>query len=336
MHPQSTSSLLIIKRLAQLSLVCLALFFLVKTVLIASTISVLKPVKQERKLKLKDFKDAPVVIHKVRNLQSDEWHKDLELEVKNISGKPIYFMLAYLIFPDQPAPPSGKAGIRLMYGDPKRNGHIDRYSDPEDEHIAPGETYVFTIPEIDRKGLAARHKKFPEGNNNFVLEFAIINFGDRTGFIAGQSRDYRGKGYTPSPPEEQHFKKISLNSSRTITAAQDGCGDCSRWLVDPEPATTSCYCRSTLLASTSPDEPCRRLMLVFFDCDGDGNYECHDDAIDTEGSASCPGATPTPTPTPSPSGTPSCNPSTQPNPYCVCTQSPCGDSSIAVKLLTCV
>jgi hypothetical protein len=288
-------------------------------VLTASTAPSLQSARQERKLKLKPFKDAPVVIHKVRNLQSDEWHKDLEIEIKNISGKPIYFMLAYLIFPDQPTPSGGQAGIRLVYGDPKRNGHIDRYSNPEDEHLKPGETYVFTIPEIDRKGLAVRHKKFPEGNNNFVLELAIINFGDGTGFIAGQSRDYRGRSLAPSPPKEQKFRKISWSSTTTNTAAQDGCGVCFRWLVDPDPVPTSCYCRSTILATASPSEPCSRLKLVFFDCNADGNYDCYDDAIDTEASASCTGALPTPTPTPTPEPSPGCPPeSTKPNPRCYC------------------
>jgi hypothetical protein len=235
MHPQSTSSLMIIKRLAQLSFGCLVLFFLVKTVLIVSTAHSPQPARQERKLKLKTFKDAPVVIHLVRNLNSETWHKDLEIEVKNISEKPIYFMLAYLIFDDEKRP-DGDVGIPLMYGDPKRNGRIDRYTHLEDEHLAPGETYVFTIPELFKKGFKAKHEKFPERTKNLTLEFAIINFGDGTGFIAGRSRDYRGKGYTPPPPEEQHFKKISWNSSKTITAAQSGCGDCSRWLVDPEPA----------------------------------------------------------------------------------------------------
>ena len=42
----------------------------------------------------------PLTIVKVRNLQSDTWYNDLGIEVKNVSSKPIYFILAYLIFPD--------------------------------------------------------------------------------------------------------------------------------------------------------------------------------------------------------------------------------------------
>jgi hypothetical protein len=222
-NSQRTSSLPALKRVAQLSLICLASFFLVKTVLIASRAQSPDDAGQERKLELKTFKDIPVSIHKVKNLNSNSWHKDLEIEIKNVSDKPIYFMLAYLTFPDQPVPPGGVAGIRLMYGDPKKNGLIDNYANPEDEHLKPGEIYVFTIPEIDRKGLATRDKKFPQGNKNFVLEFAIINFGDRTGFEAGRSLDLRRRSFA-LPLGEQIFRKASWNSSTTRTAAQDGCG----------------------------------------------------------------------------------------------------------------
>jgi hypothetical protein len=244
MNTRPKTSTVITRMAILLSLACLTLFFLVKPVPITGIAQSPESVTQERNLKLKHFKDIPVIVHKIRNLKSNTWHKDLEIEVKNISGKPIYFMLAYLIFPDQPVPGYGQAGIRLMYGDPKRNGRIDRYAHLEDEHIAPGETYVFTIPEIDRKGLAIRDKKSPEWNKRIELKFAIINFGDRTGFEAGSFLDLRGRSFAPSPPEKQIFKKVSWSSLNTITAAQDGCGDCSRWVVDPEPVPTSCNCRS--------------------------------------------------------------------------------------------
>jgi hypothetical protein len=182
-----------LKRLAQLSLICLISFFLVRTVLIASRAQSPDDAGQERKLELKTFKDIPVSIHKVKNLNSNSWHKDLEIEIKNVSDKPIYFMLAYLVFPDDPVPPGGESAIPLMYGDPKKNGHTDRYANPEDEHLAPGETYVFTVPELFKKGLKAKHEKFPERAKNLKLKFAIINFGDGTGFIAGERRDYRDK-----------------------------------------------------------------------------------------------------------------------------------------------
>jgi hypothetical protein len=126
----------------------------------------------------------------------------LEIEVKNVSAKPIYFMAVYIIFPDEKGPGGAKTGILLTYGDSK-NGNISRYADPQDEHLQPGETHVFTIPEMYRKGLEAKHKKFPSVMKNILLKFSMINFGDGEGFEAGQIRDLRGKISEHSPPQEQ-------------------------------------------------------------------------------------------------------------------------------------
>lgn len=327
MNPPRTSSLMI-KRLAQFSLVCLVLFFMVRTVLTTSTAQSPEAATQERNLKLKTFKDAPVVINKVRNLNSNSWHKDLEIEVKNISDKPIYFMLAYLIFEDEKRP-DGESGIPLMYGDPKRNGRIDKFTHLEDEHLKPGESYVFTIPELYKKGFKAKHEKFPERTKNLKLEFAIINFGDGTGFEAGRFLDLKMIRSSLSPPERDISKDIKLShSTATSTLLQDSCGggNCYRWLIDPDPVQSSCACSLTIKATISPNRPCSQLKLVLIDCDGDGvPGECHNDAIDAEASASCPSATPTPTPTPEPTPSPSpgCPPeNTKPNPSCFCQDSP--------------
>jgi hypothetical protein len=322
MNSQRTSSTLIIKRLAQLSLICLALFFMVKTVLIKSTAQSPESATQERTLKLKTFKDIPVAIYQVRNLQSETWYQDLEIEVKNVSDKPIYYMRASLVYLDIPVL-VGDAVIPLTYGDPKKTGRIDRDADLTDERLKPGETYVFTIPEIYRKGIGVRDKRSPHLHKNFLLKFHAIKFGDGTGFEAGRYRDYRGKRLAHPPPKGQIFKKISWRSkASTSTLAQDGCGggNCFRWVIGDEPVSTGCTCQPTLVASTSPDAPCSRIRPDWIDCDGDGNFECYNDVIDEEGTASCPGATPTPTPSPSPEPTtPQCPPEdTKPNPNCRC------------------
>jgi len=316
-----------IKRVLQLFLVCLVSIFYVKTVLISSTAQSPNSSTQERKLKLKTFKDIPVAIHEVRKLQSETWHKDLEIEVKNISDKPIYFMGVYLIFPDESVP-NGKSGITLLYGDPK-NAHISWYADPGDKHLAPGETYVFTIPEMYRKGLKAKHEKHKEVTKNLELEIAMISFGDGTGFEAGMSRDYRGLKSAPSPPKEQLFRKISWsNEASTSTSVQSDCGggNCFKWFIAFGPVSSSCSGCLTIVATTASLQPCTRLKSVWFDCDGDGQVECYNDAIDDVGSASCPGGTPTVTPTPpttaTPTPTPDCDGLPKPNPYCTCAHDP--------------
>jgi len=148
---------------------------------------------QEKTFKTRDFKDMPVIVVKVQNLQSDTWYKDLGIEVKNVSSKPVYFILAYLIFPDDPRYPGGQSGITLEYGVRK---YIDVrvIADPQDPHLDPGETVVLTIAEQYRRGLKSQHERSRETFRKLELHIGgVISFGDGTGFEAERSRDYRVK-----------------------------------------------------------------------------------------------------------------------------------------------
>jgi hypothetical protein len=58
--------------------------------------------------------------------------------------------------------------------------------DPQDPHLNPGDTYVFTIPENLKKGLKVHHEKSPEAFKRLELHFGVISFGDGTGFEVGE------------------------------------------------------------------------------------------------------------------------------------------------------
>lgn len=144
----------------------------------------------ERTFKTRDFKDMPLAIRRVRNLQSDNWHKDLEIEVRNTSAKPIYSILAYLEFPDDKVEGNGVSGIAIVFGERK---YIDltRIGDHQDPHLNPGDTYVFTIPEKLRKGLKVQHARSPQAFKRLELHFQLISFGDGTGFLVDEPADTR-------------------------------------------------------------------------------------------------------------------------------------------------
>lgn len=148
--------------------------------------------KEERKLKTKDFHDMPLVVHEVRKLKSDTWYNDLEIEVKNVSKKPIYFILAYLQFPAIPVPADGIYGITLAFG-ARKNIDYRRDAGPQDPRLNPGEKFTFTIPENMRIGLKQEHEKSSELMKKLELKFGVISFGDGTGFVAGRLLDRRRK-----------------------------------------------------------------------------------------------------------------------------------------------
>ena len=179
-----------IVKILSISKLTVAITLLISLTLLLVVLFSLSPVQsavQERSLKIKPFKDMPVAVRQIKNLQSETWFSDLQIEVKNVSTKPIYFMAVYLIFPDERVAGNGKSGILLTYGNPK-NGNINRYADPKDEHLEPGETHLFTVPAMYRKGLETKHKKIPSLMKNLMLKFSMINFGDGTGFEAGSEQ----------------------------------------------------------------------------------------------------------------------------------------------------
>jgi hypothetical protein len=217
---------------------------------------------RERTFKNREFKDIPLAVTKVSKLQSDTWYKDLEIEVKNISNKPIYFILAYLDFPDIPEPGDDVYGIALEFG---KRGNIDytRDADPLDPHLNPGDKFTFTIPEKLRTGLRAQHEDTPELMKKLELHISVVSFGDGTGIVAERLRERKR---SHSDMKKNHHSGRAGKSASVEPPPQDGCGSCSRYVMEDQP-TVICYMADgspcdSFLAITSPDQPCTRTRTV--------------------------------------------------------------------------
>jgi hypothetical protein len=229
-HQQSVASFT--RRLLHLTILGAASIFLISALSAIGQTQSDEP-SDERKFKVKEFKDMPLEVE-VKNLQSKTWHKDLEIEVTNVSNKPIYFILAYLIFPDDKVP-NGDVGIALHYGK-RENILITHLADANDPHLAPGETYIFTIPEPERTGFQARHKKYPDLDKNLLFRFGLISFGDGTGFEVGEPRDFRERKvsfkrcYGDVDLKESHERQL-ISSPRRKTPWMTG-SRCVRNIFD--------------------------------------------------------------------------------------------------------
>lgn len=163
---------------------------------------------RERKLNVRTFNRMPLKVKQVKNLQKEDdgWFRDLEIEVENVSDKPVYYIDVVIEFPDIPAPPPqpradgsipsrSTTGFWLSFG-PPRLGDVKNLATPDDVALKPGETYVFKIPEHWFKGFEAMKRTYhfpPEAANKMELEFSIISFGDGTGYVAGEPRVYPKK-----------------------------------------------------------------------------------------------------------------------------------------------
>lgn len=129
----------------------------------------------------------PIEIVEVRNLQNEHWMRDLEIEVKNISSKPIYRISLGLDLPDI-GNEASHYGLSLRYGEPSSRFATDPVK-PDAIPIKPGETYVFRIPESLWKGFEnyMARMNFPDSlTRRIIFRFDAVNFGDGTGYEAGR------------------------------------------------------------------------------------------------------------------------------------------------------
>ncbi|HZH30317.1 MAG TPA: hypothetical protein VEY11_06100 [Pyrinomonadaceae bacterium] len=199
------------RRLPMLSLPCLILCGAIALPAAAQT-----PAK-ERKIAQKTFEGMPVIISQIKNLHDgDDWLRDLEIEVKNVSRKPIYFISLMMEFPDIAAPPAEPradgltparsiVGFTLDYGDDNLM-HVARVATPADKALRPGESYVFRVPREHVSGLENMKRRLnfsTEATRNILLYFDTVSFGDSSGFIAGRKVSYM-----------KTARKISRNSGQ--------------------------------------------------------------------------------------------------------------------------
>ncbi|MFY9554900.1 MAG: hypothetical protein WAV47_09325 [Blastocatellia bacterium] len=154
----------------------------------------------------------PIEIVAVRNLQKREhWVRDLELEVKNVSTKPIYEIYFTLFLPDDKNNNGASYGVNLQYG---RIDLIHPRQRPstEDKPLGPGKTVLLKVSEGLWGGYEyhLRNENVPEKASYRVrLTILAINFGDGTGFING-GVPYPREPWMESRP--QRYVRIPLES----------------------------------------------------------------------------------------------------------------------------
>jgi hypothetical protein len=139
------------------------------------------PIAEERKLTNKVPRHLPIKI-KVRKLNNEKWLDDLEVEVQNISNKPIYLLNFFLLMPEIRDAQGNAFGFPLKYG---RIELVDYETplEPTDVPIKPGESYIYKVDlgEIKGWGKYKAENGKPEPKE-VELIFSQLNFGDGTGF----------------------------------------------------------------------------------------------------------------------------------------------------------
>ena len=172
---------------------------------------------QQKKL----FMDVPSKLPlkvSVRNLNNKNWANDLEIEVVNRSGKPIYYLSFMVILPGVKGELGSDVGFWLKYG----RGELNDFATPlekDDVPIQPGEKYILKIPASSAKGWEYLRDKGGKGEPGKVqLLFQSLNFGDGTGFAGSDAKNMNihrkiNSNCDPPPNRSPESSTLLANSS---------------------------------------------------------------------------------------------------------------------------
>jgi hypothetical protein len=204
MNPPAKTSSKAARRLLLLFFLFVAAVFLIQGVLTSGVAQ--SPLEREIEDKIPKHLPIKVKVKKekekdFKDVNNDNWIRDVEFEVTNTGDKPIYYLRFEVVLSDVTAPDGTEMAFSFGYGRVGL-GSIESKAEPEDIPIKPGETIVLKAHRGNVQGwdLFRRdyHKHQPK---KLRLEFVVLTFGDGTGFegIDGS--------FSPEPPK----KKTSLN-----------------------------------------------------------------------------------------------------------------------------
>jgi hypothetical protein len=134
-----------------------------------------------------------VKIENMDKLQSSNFPQDFEIQMRNISKKPIYFMDVMVLLSETAKLGLGGSsfGFRVRFGNPKLTS-INNRPDSTDTPAKPGETFVLKPDAANVKDLRSYFQSRIDSSNvdaalsNVTLIFQVINFGDGTGYLESE------------------------------------------------------------------------------------------------------------------------------------------------------
>lgn len=215
----------------------------------------------ERKANVHAFTRMPLAVKEIRNLQKEgNFLRDLEIEVKNVSRSPIYFISVLIEFPDMPAPrptprpdngfvPAATTGFTVTYG-AERLMDTTQLAGPDDVPLKPGETYVFKIPEARVVGFEYMNREMnltPQAWKRIEVSFNVISLGDGTGYEGGRRMLHSKKRVMAEvckPPIGAAIFQNASWSKHSVAALglqTSGCvSGCDRYYIESDANTASC------------------------------------------------------------------------------------------------
>lgn len=138
------------------AIVLLALFLILGGVGVVPSTAQSSP--EERELEDKIPKHLPIKV-KVKNLNKQNWVREVEVEVKNTGDKPIYYLRFSLRMPEVLTETGTVVAVGFSYGRPEI-GDFRNHPTPEDVPLLPGETCILKVPENEMSGWESAKKHY--------------------------------------------------------------------------------------------------------------------------------------------------------------------------------
>lgn len=141
-----------------------------------------------RKLEIRPWWPGPVAIElvKVSNVESDHLFRDLTIEIKNVSAKPIYYIRINVMLPDI-IPIQYPLGAMMYFGEHRLLG-LQELPAVGALPLRHGETTILKFDEekVDSfEHMRAKYRFTPEQIKRVLITVLTISFGDGTGYRSG-------------------------------------------------------------------------------------------------------------------------------------------------------
>lgn len=145
---------------------------------------------RERAYKTKYWTPGLLEIVRIDSLNSESFPDGFGIEVKNISQKSIYNIWIEVLLPDAKQYLGGFAGsFSLNYGNSRLHS-VGSLAQPSDEKLDPGESVVLrpNASVVNNFFTSSEYKDQIRQNGTWriILDLQKVNFGDGTGYQAGQ------------------------------------------------------------------------------------------------------------------------------------------------------
>jgi hypothetical protein len=135
----------------------------------------------------------PVRLTSVRNLDTEDWLKEMEIEIENTSNRPVYYVQLVISFPDVSkrrevdGVPRGLV-TTVQYGRKEFSMHPGELAKAEDIPIQPGEKVILKLAPEHYEGLK-RHLSQHNLPESVVKRLRVrvdeLSFGDGSGYRVG-------------------------------------------------------------------------------------------------------------------------------------------------------